>query len=261
MSEHQIDIREETRKESEAREALQHQRDVNKVAQMRPPADLLSIIAQVAADPRADVEKIERLLAMQERVVADQRKIAFMDALAELQAECPQIEKDGRVVVKGETRSRYAKYESMDEIIRPLLAKHGFSIAFDETNSQGDVRHFSATLSHRAGHSETKHKAMPFDGSQFRSAAQSEGSTISYARRALLKMHLNLVERDEDTDGRNLEPISEDQTRDLEIMIENVKADKARFLSFMGVEKVSEILVRDLNKAVNALDSKRRAGK
>lgn len=225
------------------------------------PGSLLEIIAHFVADPRADIDKMERLLALQERVVADERKIAFAAALAELQAECPQIEKDGRVVVKNVERSRYAKYETIDEHIRPLLAKHGFSISFDETDAQGDVRRFSATLSHRAGHSETKYKTMPFDKSEYRSGAQSEGSTISYARRALLTMLLNLVTRDIDTDGLKLEPISEEQVKDLHAMIDEVKADRKRFMDFMGVTDVKDILIRDYVKAVNALESKRRSRK
>lgn len=241
MSEHQIAVREEA---------------IGLAPDARP-TDLISIIAQVATDPRMDVEKMERLLAMQERVIADERKIAFAAALAELQAECPQIEKDGRVVVKGVERSRYAKYETIDEYVRPLLAKYGFSISFDEAGSEGDIRRFSATLTHRKGHAETKFKTMPFDRSEYRSAAQSEGSTTSYARRSLLKMHLNLVERDEDTDGRNLEPISEDQVKDIDTTIADLGMNKARFLLYMGVGAVADIVVRDLNKVAVAFQVQR----
>src|SRR3990172_6987482 len=46
------------------------------------PSDLLSVIARVVADPHTDIEKMERLLAMHERITAEQRKQAFATALS-----------------------------------------------------------------------------------------------------------------------------------------------------------------------------------
>ena len=74
----------------------------------------------------------------------------------------------------------------------------------------------------------------------------------------MIKMHLNLVERDEDTDGVNLATISDEQAKDLEAALQEVKADKGKFLVFMGCGAVKDILARDLAKAVNAIDVKRR---
>src|ERR1043165_451973 len=65
--------------------------------------NLLGLITKVIADPRVDIEKMSRLLDMHERIVAEQRKVAFMSAMARLQEKLPQIEKYG----KGKN-SRYA---------------------------------------------------------------------------------------------------------------------------------------------------------
>jgi hypothetical protein len=222
------------------------------------PASLLDIIAQVVMDPRVDVEKMERLLAMQQQIIADERQIAFKAALTELQGEIPQIEKDGRVIVKNVERSRYAKYETIDEYVRPLMAKHGFSISFDEVETTAATRKFSATLSHRAGHAETKYKVMPYDHSEYRSASQSEGSTVSYARRALLKMHLNLVEKDEDDDGGGgSKPITSEQEATIQALIEEVKANKARLLDYLHVSRLEDILARDYASVIAQLQRKR----
>src|SRR5262249_37342147 len=101
----------------------------------------------------------------------------------------------------------------------------------------------------------------PIDVSDYRSIVQSIGSTVSYGKRQLIKMHLNLIERDEDTDGVSLETITEDQAKDLESAIQETKMDRGRFLVFMGVGDVKDILARDLKKAINAIDVKRRMAK
>lgn len=225
---------------------------------------LLAVIAMAARDPNVDVGKMERLLAMQERVLADQRREAFAGALARLQARLPQIAKNGRIVVKGTLRSRYASIEDIDVAIRPLLAEEGFALSFDEDSAAPDARSFvmSCRMSHRAGHSETKRITLPLDSSDFRTAIQSRGSTTSYARRYLIKMHLNLVEQGEDDDGQGgSKPITRQQADDLRVLMQDAGADEARFLRHMGVESLEAITTKELPRAIAALEAKKRAGK
>lgn len=223
------------------------------------PADILAVISQAVSDPRLDVGKMERLLAMYKEVTEENRKVAFAAAKARLKAKLPQIDKLGRIVVKGQERSRYAKYEDIDVIISPLMAEEGFSFSFDSESKDGRLYEISATLTHREGHSETKRVLVPLDANDFRTNVQSVGSTISYGKRYLVKMHLNLVERDEDDDGNGgNKPITKDQALDLQAKIEEVGADKRRFLDFLGVESLEDITSKDFKKALNALESKRR---
>lgn len=228
----------------------------------RPAEDLLSVIARAVADPRMNVEKMERLLGMHERILAEQRKTAFMAAMSRLQARLPQITKEGRIVVKGTERSRYARIEDIDVAIRPLLAEEGFAFSFDSESGDGKAFKLSAKLSHREGHSETKFLFLPLDSSDYRTPVQSIGSTLSYGKRYLIKMHLNLVERGEDDDGQGgAIPITADQARDLHALIQEVDANKDKFCAYMGVPDIESILARDFAKAVTALESKRRMRK
>jgi len=222
--------------------------------------DFLSLLAQAAVDPRMDVAKMERLLEMHRQVTEDQRRVAFAAAMARLQAILPQITKEGRIVVSGTERSRYARIEDIDVAIRPLLAAEGFSLAFD-TEAQDAGLLISCKLSHAAGHTETRSLRLPVDMQGAKSGVQSVGSTVSYGRRYLIKMLLNLIERSEDDDGMGgSAPITDAQAADLEAMLEEVKADKGKFLVFMGVGDVKDILAKDMKKATNALETKRRAG-
>lgn len=233
------------------------------VQETEAPANLLDVIARAAADPRVDMDKMERLLAMQERVMADQRKTAFFSALARLQARLEPIGKGG---INKHTGSKYARLEDVDRQIKPLLASEGFALSFNEESSDGLMTRFSARLSHKDGHAEEKYMTVPVDaaaknreGRSTRSAIQDAGSTASYARRYLIKLHLNIVEIDEDNDGQgSSEPISDDQVKDLDVLIKDSRADRAKFLDFMRVERLEDIVRRDYAKAVNALQTKQR---
>ena len=100
-------------------------------------ATIIDTIARAARDSSVDVAKLERLLAIQERLMVDQRRTAYMAALAQLQAELPQIGKAGTITDReGAVRNRYAKLEDIDAAIRPLCAAHGFSFSFD-SNAHG----------------------------------------------------------------------------------------------------------------------------
>ena len=220
---------------------------------------LLAVIANAAIDPRVDVDKMERLLAMYQSVEKDQKQTAFAAALSRLHAKLPQINKQGRIFVKGAERSRYARIEDIDVAIRPLLAEEGFAFSFDSDSSDAKIFRLSCKLSHREGHSETKFLTLPIDASDYRSNAQSVGSTVSYGKRQLIKMHLNLVEVAEDDDGQGgAKPITQEQAKDLLALLTEVKADKKLFLNFMGVDSIESILTRDLKRAIAALEVKRR---
>lgn len=222
----------------------------------------LEVISRLAVDPRVDVDKLERLLVMKREVEADQRRIAFLAALSRLAPKLPEIDKNGRVVFEGKGSApgmdrKYARLEDIDRAIRPLLSEEGFALSFDTQPTETGKIRISCTLSHRDGHSETKQLDLPHDSSGAKNGIQAVGSTVSYGRRMLVKMFFNLIERGEDSDAEPVEEITEDQVRDLQSLIEEVKADKKRFLDFMGVPELSAILSRDYQKAINALETKR----
>lgn len=226
------------------------------------PTNLLEVIAQAVANPLIDVAKMERLLAMHKEIVAEDRRVAFMAALSRIQAKLPQIQKDGRIVVKGVERSRYAKLEDIDIVIRPLLDEEGFAFSFDSKSLDGKLFDLSCTLSHREGHSVTKSLLLPMDKSDYRSDVQSIGSTVSYGKRQLIKMHLNLIERDEDDDGNGGdEPITDEQAKDIHTAIADNKFDLAAFLDYMRVDALKDIKSKDYTRAMNAIETKKRSGR
>jgi ERF superfamily len=222
---------------------------------------VLGGITRAALDPNVDVAKLERLLAIQERLLADQRRTAFMASLARLQEKLPQIAKSGTILDKdGRTRNRFAKIEDIDVAIRPLCAEEGFSISFD-SKAVGNVIEFTGTLHHREGHAETKTISLPVDNGAGRNAVQSVGSTTSYARRYLLGMHLNLVTRDEDDDGaggKASDPITASQADEIRRLLGEVGGDTSRFLRWLGVESVDHVRLSQYGRAIKFIEEKKR---
>lgn len=220
--------------------------------EIKSDGSLLAVIAQAVADPRMDVEKMSKLLDIHERIVAENRKVAFMAAMARLTPRLPEVGKHGT-----SHQGKYARLIDIDRAIRPLIAEEGFSLSFDSQPIEGKVR-VICRLSHSEGHSEVKQIDLPIDTSGSKNGAQAMISTVSYGRRALTKMFFNLIEVDEDTDGNDPSVITYDQAKQLLALLVEVKADKGRFLVFMGAEKVEAILARDYPKAINALETRRR---
>ena len=94
-------------------------------------ATILQIIQQVAMSPTADIDKMERLMAMHERFQAQQQKQQYDEALSLMQEELPVIGERGGIKDKnGRIQSTYALWEDINEMIKPVLARHGFALSF-----------------------------------------------------------------------------------------------------------------------------------
>lgn len=161
---------------------------------------LMQMIERVAMNPDADIEKMERLMGMAERVQNREAEVAFNADFALLQADLPEIDKDGKIKVGNEVRSKYARLEDINEAIKPVLREHGFAISF-RVNTEGSKIEVVAVLSHRRGHSISTSMILPADSSGSKNAVQTLGSSISYGRRYTLCSLLNISAHGEDDNG------------------------------------------------------------
>ena len=165
---------------------------------------VLNVIARAAADPSVDIDKLQALLAMQERVSARENAQRFNADMAEAQAEMEPVVKNA---ANSHLGNRYARLEAIDKAIRPIYTRHGFSVRYrcDEPKHEGSVK-VVCILSHRAGHVEESPIEAPMDaagsrGQQNKPGVQAVGSTITYLRRYALTMAFNVVmENDSDDD-------------------------------------------------------------
>lgn len=222
------------------------------------PADMMQAISRAAMDPTVDVAKMQALLDMAERMQATAARVEYQAAMARLQAKLPRIEKDGAIVVSGQTRSRYATLENIDRVIKPLLAEEGFALQFD-TQFLDNRLVIEGRLTHAAGHSEIKRIPLALDTSGSKNNTQATGSTISYGQRYLIKMFLNIVECGEDKDGdQPLEPISQDQAIVITDLARATHANIDKLLEWVGASTIADIPANKYGQVIAALEKKRR---
>jgi hypothetical protein len=169
-------------------------------------APMYSMIERAARDPAVDIDKLERLMLMQERAIARESKAAFDASMAELQPELPAIGERGKAIVQGQTRYTFALWEDINAAIKPVLMKHGFALTFRTDFSNGIT--VTGVLSHRAGHREETSITLPTDASGSKNAVQAVASSVSYGKRYTAGALLNLTSHGEDDDayGSRAEP-------------------------------------------------------
>lgn len=171
-------------------------------------AALLQVIARAAADTQVDIDKMERLLAMQERVMERNAEAAFNEAMRAAQGDMRQVATDAN---NPQTRSRYATYAAIDAALRPVYTQHGFSISFGTGDAPEGYVRVLAYVSHVGGHTRQYKADMPADGKGAKGGdvmtkTHAFGAGTSYGMRYLLKMIFNVAIGEYDLDGNDPAP-------------------------------------------------------
>lgn len=167
-------------------------------------ASLLEVIGKAARDPSVDIDKMERLIAMHERIQARAAEVAFNEAMNAAQGDMRPIAANAS---NPQTKSRYATYDKLDRVLRPIYTENGFSLSFDEGESPKDEHvRVLCYVSHVAGHTRTYHRDMPADGKGAKGGdvmtkTHAAGAAGSYGARYLLKGIFNIAVGDDDDDG------------------------------------------------------------
>ena len=166
---------------------------------------IIQVIERAAMNPDVDIDKMERLLQMQERVMERQAGMDFNSAMAAMQTEMPSITERGKIEVKGVVRSHYATLEDIVDTVRPVMQKHGFAISFRVRTGENAIE-VTGVLMHKSGHREETSMRLPFDQSGSKNNVQSYGSSVSYGKRYVMSALLNITTRGEDDDGNSAAP-------------------------------------------------------
>lgn len=225
---------------------------------------LMAVISRAASDPTVDVDKLERLMGLYERLTDRTAKAAYAAALATMQPLLPVIGERGQIVVpakdgKAGHSTAYAKWEDINDGIRPVLAAHGFALSFRVGQAQDGKITVTGILSHRDGHSEETMITLMHDSSGSKNAVQAVGSSTSYGKRYTAMALLNITTRGEDDDGKKAgEPatISGEQLETLLKLADDVSADKGKFCRFFKVDSFPAIPAARYQEAYDALRAK-----
>ena len=238
---------------------------MNAVEKVEPQAaegtTLLSVISRAASDPNVDIEKMERLMAMHERMLAQQAVVAFNESLSDMQSELPSVGERGGIKDRnGNVQSTYALWEDINQAIKPVLQKHGFALSFRTDCAEGIS--VTAVLSHKGGHREETTIKLPADATGSKNAVQSVGSSTSYGKRYTAGALLNLRTGDIDDDGASggKPTLSEEQVANLDTLLTEIGGDaKARYLRYAKVQSLDQILAANYSDAVRVIEKRRSA--
>lgn len=237
------------------------QRNEQGIAPVIEPSNLLQVLERAASNPDVDVEKMERLMAMHERMVGKQSEQAFNEAMTAAQSEMGRVSADAK---NNQTHSAYVTYGKLDKVLRPIYTRHGFALSFGTGEApQPEYVRILCNVSHKAGHSRTYQVDMPADGKGAKGGdvmtkTHAAGSAMSYGMRYLLKLIFNVAvgEEDDDGNGASLEPITSKQHDALMAQIESSGADLPKFLTYFGIEELRELPASRFTEAAAALTMK-----
>ncbi|RRH72022.1 ERF family protein [Falsigemmobacter faecalis] len=176
---------------------------------------MVSMIERVVMNPQADLDKLERMLAMKERLDAQNARVAFAGALSAARAEIPPIVKDATVDFKTKdgkrTHYQHETLAGIAKVIDPVLAQYGLSYRFRTGQNGGGVT-VTCIIAHSAGHSEETSLSCSPDGSGSKNAFQAVGSAVTYLQRYTLKAALGLS-AEVDDDGQSAAPRHEERQK------------------------------------------------
>lgn len=201
---------------------------------------LLAVIERAVRDPSVDIDKMERLLAMQERVMSETARREFNAALRAAKSEIKPVLRNK---TNDQTNSRYADLEAVSDTIDPIIDRHGFAPTFG-TGTTELAGHYRITcdLLHEGGHERHYFADVPIDiagikGTKNKTDTHGFGSTMSYGRRYLKMLIFDVSTTDDDGNAASSgdKPrISEQQAKEMRDLIKVKGKNEPRFVAYVN---------------------------
>lgn len=222
------------------------------------PMDLISR----AVEQGASIEMVQQLWALKKEMDAYEARKAFAEAFSAFKAEAVKVVRN-REVADGPLRGKkYAELYSVIDAVTPALSRHGLSASWAITRDERDWIEVTCTIEHVLGHTRTVSQGGPPDAGGAKNAIQARVSTVTYLERHTLKAACGIAESGDDDDGRSAGAggtITEDQAKQIEDLLTDVKGNRDVFLKYFKVGSVGAIPATDFDRAVAALEKKRGA--
>jgi hypothetical protein len=245
---------------------------------LAPPSDspstILALIEQIARNPDADVEKLERMMAMYERLKAKEAELAYNAAKGRILKRLASIKivknrsvlheiEQGKPQKGAYEAFKYAPLEEIDKHLRPPLAQEDMDLSYSDEAREDSGIVIRGRLKHLpGGHYEDSSMPAPLDTTGGKSNVQAVGSTNSYLRRYVACNIFNIVVVGDDDDGTG-GTIDEAQAKTILELIKKAKVGP-KFLTYTKARSIAEagsleaavatIAARDYRKAITTLE-------
>lgn len=181
---------------------------------------LLSHIIAASANPEVDANKMEQMANLALRLQDRERETQYAQDFAAAVMEMPRISKRNEIIIPGKegkpgrVQGKFASWENIDAVIRPILARHNLVLTFRIGQAEAGAVAVTPVLTHTSGYREVGDPMrVPADTSGSKNAAQAVGSSSQYGKRYAACAILNIVTEGEDRDGTSY-PLASDELND-----------------------------------------------
>lgn len=160
-------------------------------------------LIELAITNNADIDKLERLMELQERWQAGQAQKAYLQAKAEFQGKVPDLQKKSKVnykTSKGNINYSFIPLGQISKQIAPAMFEAGLSYSWQIDDSTEKIK-VTCIISHVDGHSEQTSMSAAKDATGAKNEIQQRASTVTYLQRYTLIAALGLTTADQDTDA------------------------------------------------------------
>lgn len=236
--------------------------------QVTHPANLVAMAVQQGAE----LDKIEKLMALQERWEANEARKAYVAAMNSFKKNPPALYKTKHVhyeTSKGLVDYHHGDIGIIANVISEALAVHDLSFRWDQEQLDGGLIRVTCVVTHAMGHSESNFLQSGADQSGGKNNIQAIGSSVKYLRRYTLEGAVGLATQDMDDDGRGannlpqIDVITEDQANEVHAKITENGVSMDAFLIWlrgtMKCENISDINVKVIDRVNERIDSAIRA--
>jgi hypothetical protein len=185
------------------------------VVESRAAAITPMAMIQIAVQQGADIEKLTKLMDLQERYEANEARKAFVSAMSAFKANPPDIFKNKHVsftTQKGKTEYDHATLDQVSMAIGTALSRHGLSHRWVTDQSDGRIK-VTCIITHSLGHSESVSLQSSADDSGGKNSIQAIGSAVTYLQRYTLLAATGMAVQDQDDDAKGSEPKGIDADR------------------------------------------------
>ena len=183
------------------------------------PQNLIALAIQQGTP----VEGLEKLMDLQDRWDKKQAKIAFDEAMASFQGECPIIKKTREVPTStGKIAYKYAPIDAIVSQVRSTIEKYGLSYAIQTETLEGKVKS-TCIVKHKLGHSESSSMEIPLgQKTGVMSDSQVVAAALTFAKRYSFCNAFGIMTGDDDN----------------EQMIQGQPTEKVKFINYFDLLKV-----------------------
>lgn len=209
-----------------------------------------------AIESGADLEKLGKLLELQQKWEAGEARKAFNKAVSMFKSNPPKITKDKQ---NSQYKSMYTTLGNLVNTVNPELSKHGLSTSW--SIKQNGIIEVTCILKHELGHSESASASAAADTSGSKNAIQQIKSTITYLKAVTFESVTGLASTDanvdDDGESHGVECIDEDQKNQIFDMMADKSVDEVKFTAWLKIESIEKMPKSKYQQAIAALEAKK----